>query len=574
MVAEVPIIFPDRPLGDQNAIDTIAELRALDSTDVNDNTNVLVAAAGFFKYDPSSLAADNGTTVIKPDDITALQAGRWLLVPVASGNNIIVTPGITLQTKLNALDASIATNTTNIATNASDINAIEATLDLEVSGRLAPNAAFAPILGDGITIIYAADGQAQIGQDLEAVFNTLYSPGTTARYVSSTGNDANTGLDWNNAFLTLGKTRTENCSIVYVGPGTYSPADWRYSDTGGASPRKFIAPYGATIGTVGTALSGLTYAANGTYPKVYEAALADPPTPLRVLRADVLDDMGMPTPMPLAASLLALNTAGYGWFYDATADKIYICNGGQNIETSFKPNLRAVYVNATVNQTLLYSSVSYWEGFTFQSGFYVLLLVGQAQPVLFAKNCNWQYTFSVGVLNEGGKVYTQDCAGYRTGADGQNQNLGGSGAAAYALLANWITNHVGDEESYPGQTTNPATVSYNKQGSSNHNAVQIIVGGFSDQTAGQVYADAMTITSRPKTWMIGTVIGRSAAPATSGASFGLYIQNGDLWVENVTVPGSLNGAIVSDTGGIINNYNLRGVRGGTGTYTPYTPTPD
>lgn len=84
MTDAVQIIFPDRPLGVQNAIDTIAELRALDSTEVNINTEVLVASTGFYKYDPSSLAADDGSAVIKPDDLTVLQAGRWEIVLLAA----------------------------------------------------------------------------------------------------------------------------------------------------------------------------------------------------------------------------------------------------------------------------------------------------------------------------------------------------------------------------------------------------------------------------------------------------------------------------------------------------------
>ena len=76
----VQIIFPGRPLGDTNAIDTIADLRAVDSTDTNDNTNIIVANVGIFKWDAASSASDDGVSVIKPDDRTGLQTGRWLLI--------------------------------------------------------------------------------------------------------------------------------------------------------------------------------------------------------------------------------------------------------------------------------------------------------------------------------------------------------------------------------------------------------------------------------------------------------------------------------------------------------------
>lgn len=88
MTAAVQIILPTAPLGSQNAITSVADLRAVDSTDVTVNTEVLVAAQGFFRFDPSSLATDNGTTIIKPADRTTLQAGRWIMVLLANAGLI------------------------------------------------------------------------------------------------------------------------------------------------------------------------------------------------------------------------------------------------------------------------------------------------------------------------------------------------------------------------------------------------------------------------------------------------------------------------------------------------------
>lgn len=79
-MATVEVIFPDRPTGSTNALDTIAELRAVDSSAINDNTNIIVVGAGIYKWNAASLASDNGSSVIKPTDKTALQAGRWILI--------------------------------------------------------------------------------------------------------------------------------------------------------------------------------------------------------------------------------------------------------------------------------------------------------------------------------------------------------------------------------------------------------------------------------------------------------------------------------------------------------------
>lgn len=86
------VILPPRPLGTQNAVDTIAELRALDSDEASENTNVLVADVGFYKFDPDSLAADASPETIRPDDKTSLQAGRWILLSLASAATTSFTP--------------------------------------------------------------------------------------------------------------------------------------------------------------------------------------------------------------------------------------------------------------------------------------------------------------------------------------------------------------------------------------------------------------------------------------------------------------------------------------------------
>lgn len=79
------VIFPDRPTGSTNAVDTVAELRALDSSDLTESTNVLVANSGSYKWDADSVASDDGADIIKPDDKTSLQAGRWVRVLTDAG---------------------------------------------------------------------------------------------------------------------------------------------------------------------------------------------------------------------------------------------------------------------------------------------------------------------------------------------------------------------------------------------------------------------------------------------------------------------------------------------------------
>lgn len=73
----VDVTFP----GNLGQVETIADLRDIPSTFVDPDTLYVVRAAGrIYSFNPGSLAIDNGTTVIKPDDRTVLQAGRYEFV--------------------------------------------------------------------------------------------------------------------------------------------------------------------------------------------------------------------------------------------------------------------------------------------------------------------------------------------------------------------------------------------------------------------------------------------------------------------------------------------------------------
>lgn len=88
MATAVTVSFPTSTAEVFNSVATIAALRALPSSSQFDGANVLLegsAAAGdggggIYVYDVGSLVADNGSSVLKPDDLTALQMGRWLAV--------------------------------------------------------------------------------------------------------------------------------------------------------------------------------------------------------------------------------------------------------------------------------------------------------------------------------------------------------------------------------------------------------------------------------------------------------------------------------------------------------------
>jgi hypothetical protein len=60
---------------------SIADLRALPSSDALRGDLYQVRGVGFYSWDAGSLAADDGDAVLRPNDLTPLQAGRWLFGP-------------------------------------------------------------------------------------------------------------------------------------------------------------------------------------------------------------------------------------------------------------------------------------------------------------------------------------------------------------------------------------------------------------------------------------------------------------------------------------------------------------
>jgi len=60
-----------------------------------DSTYIYFVEYGLLKYNETSLAVDDGNTVIKPNEKSSVQAGRWeLIVPVAENYTAFINPTI------------------------------------------------------------------------------------------------------------------------------------------------------------------------------------------------------------------------------------------------------------------------------------------------------------------------------------------------------------------------------------------------------------------------------------------------------------------------------------------------
>ncbi|MFD2502121.1 hypothetical protein ACFSTI_29255 [Rhizorhabdus histidinilytica] len=88
LVPAITINLPGYPFQNFPSIETIADLRALASIDLADGDNYVVdggsaagdGGGGVFAWNDGLVAADDGATIIKPNDTAPGAAGRWILI--------------------------------------------------------------------------------------------------------------------------------------------------------------------------------------------------------------------------------------------------------------------------------------------------------------------------------------------------------------------------------------------------------------------------------------------------------------------------------------------------------------
>lgn len=75
---------------------TVPDLRAAGPSGMFAEQQLALLGASLFRWDPASTVADDGATVIKPDDIGVSDPGRWMRVPVGA-------PPVTLEFELSGV---------------------------------------------------------------------------------------------------------------------------------------------------------------------------------------------------------------------------------------------------------------------------------------------------------------------------------------------------------------------------------------------------------------------------------------------------------------------------------------
>ena len=442
-----------------------------------------------------------------------------------------------------------------------------------LEGRAVPHANFNWFAADFTITACAGPGRAAVQQDIYDVWMAKYAGAMTGgtTYVDGTnGSDGNVG-NITAPWQTIDKAiRTSASGLVHVMPGTYDATGFRYTDTEGAKPKMLVAPFGGvTIRISGDTVSGATFAANGSYPNVWETTLVTANHVTRLLRTDRLDASGLPTPMPKQASLVGVNDAGYGWWYDSATSKLYVRDGTLNINSTVKASLQAVYATGGDNALLVQSAKLYLQNITLLRYPWALKVVGQAAPEIWLKNCAVRYAESTSRLVQGGGCYSQGGTYYRSAADHANYTSA-SGTTAYGVEINDTTLFAGDVDTFGAgatQPTNPVSTAQNKNSSSNHDGYVVRINGTHTGSYGPVIAD----TNGSYSWSLGTHAGYSYA--TGATRYGFIVQ-GSLareWFDGCSTNG--NSGFNADTSAIGYTFNAAGaqVTSASGTFSAYVP---
>ena len=184
LAPSITINLPGYPFDNFPSVPTIAGLRAIASASLSTGDNYVVdggsaegdGGGGVFTWNDSSMAADDGSTVIRPDDTTSGQAGRWIL----TGANALSGDINQIKSDLAAPDGPDLIGFTHQAT------AADGTSLKKLQQTICPDDAPYNAVGDGVTDDTAAVNAAIA--DL-APGGELLLPAGKRYLVSSVSND-------------------------------------------------------------------------------------------------------------------------------------------------------------------------------------------------------------------------------------------------------------------------------------------------------------------------------------------------------------------------------------------------
>lgn len=243
--------------GNLAQVSSLLELRGISPYEMNDESAVLVSAAGLFTFDASSTANDDGVSVIRPNGFTPLQAGRW------------VQPSPVPQTDANtfATLAALQASGLDVAYLVGDPNEADG-LFIKVGGTLVRQDSAGVAYKPSFTGAQATDVGDELGSfgvrpEAFGATGTMLTDDTLALQAA-----LNTGF---NVRLTTGKSYGVSSKLVWdannvslTGGGTIKVLPWNFAnDPGGGAGNHLRVLF---VNGENTIINGINWDATGVTP--------------------------------------------------------------------------------------------------------------------------------------------------------------------------------------------------------------------------------------------------------------------------------------------------------------------
>lgn len=377
---------------------------------------------------------------------------------------------------------------------------------------------------------------------------TSFAPTGVAYYVSTSGNDGDTGASWGHALRSVDVALAKaDIDVLYIGAGTYK----RSNNWDGYNLARSVAIYGTGTVILTQAQDGLTWVQNGTYPNVYQATRSNTTQVLDINFTDANGDYSMLT---LQGSVANVDANPGSWYIDG-ANVVYVRTvDSRAADTSIWPIVAGSNTRngrATGNLTIYMENLIFiggYAGFEFANG-------GAGQtPSFYAKNCQFLFGNGNGLEIKGVSTsILQNCVAAKSQSDGLNYH------ALNAVVPKAIEiDCVGRDNGASGDDDN---------GTSIHDGGSIV------RLNGQYYRNKgpnLVESAALESWNLGCTAHTSQA-SIAGARIDLNnLTSGTMWLDRCNSYGSDYG-IVAGAGTTIHKRlcNTTVADGGAGTIDTY-----
>lgn len=280
-----------------------------------------------------------------------------------------------------------------------------------------------PPTGWTISLPFVVQRRGSVYRAYDEVFSAEfdvanYAPTGKAYYVSTSGNDANSGTDAGSPLRNI-RTAFAKADIVvcYVAAGVYANLYgwWTYSL---AKDISIIATGGRV--TLSAHYDGLSYALDGTYTNTYTVTRSNVGG---VLDTSIVDANGDYSALTKRTSAALVDANPGSWYLDGS-NVLWVRLADDRAPDAYVfPQAAAGTVNSFVanGKTLYVENVDFIGGI---SAFSALATGAGQYPTCYFKNCSFRHSpTGNGFLSYGASTYCQNCVSSRHYDDGFNATV-------------------------------------------------------------------------------------------------------------------------------------------------------